>query len=115
MNKSSVAGLEPEIKSGQGFQHLRSSKKDGTAGTMSQEKEKSCLFPIVPKSPPNGRLCPHNNIRTGAGKKPLEESHHCKDCGKFLEYSPIERFKRSKPGLEPLSAILARIEFGGEG
>ena len=38
--------------------------------------------------------CGSQNIRSGAGLKPGEESRRCSDCGEFLGYSPIERLKR---------------------
>lgn len=38
--------------------------------------------------------CGSTNVRSGAGKKPGEQSKRCGDCGEFLGYSPLERLKR---------------------
>lgn len=60
--------------------------------------------------------CGSNNTKSGAGLKPGQESRKCGDCGEFLGYLPVARLKRPKKrrksGLEPISAILARLEFG---
>ena len=59
--------------------------------------------------------CNGQNLKSGAGKRPGEQSIHCRDCRKFICYQPVRKpKKRRKPGLEPISAILARLEFGGE-
>jgi len=41
--------------------------------------------------------CPHchsQNLKSGAGRKPNEESRRCGDCGEFLGYLPVERLKK---------------------
>lgn len=38
--------------------------------------------------------CSSKNLKSGAGKKPGEESFRCEDCGNFLGYSPVKRLKR---------------------
>jgi hypothetical protein len=73
------------------------------------------------KSENHPHSCPHchsQNLKSGAGLQPKQESRRCSDCGKFLGYFPVKELKRarkrSKPGLERISSILARLEFGGE-
>lgn len=38
--------------------------------------------------------CGKENLKSGAGKKPGQESIGCGDCGEFLGYSPVKRLKR---------------------
>ncbi len=58
------------------------------------------LFPSEPKLKPGGISlkspcrCGGTLAKTGAGRKPGEESRRCLDCGEFLGYSPIERLRR---------------------
>jgi hypothetical protein len=38
--------------------------------------------------------CNSANVKIGVGLKPMEQSEHCKDCGVFLRYSPVQNLKR---------------------
>lgn len=38
--------------------------------------------------------CDSSNLRSGAGRKPNEESRRCGNCGEFLGYLPVERLKK---------------------
>ncbi len=46
------------------------------------------------KCNPQCSRCGSENLKSGAGKKPGQESLRCEDCGEFLGYSPIKRLKR---------------------
>jgi hypothetical protein len=44
-------------------------------------------------------ICPHcqsTDFIIGAGKKPGEESRHCRDCKHFLGYSPLAKLKKAR-------------------
>jgi hypothetical protein len=38
--------------------------------------------------------CGSQNIRSGAGLKPGQQSQRCSDCGEFLGYSPVKTLKK---------------------
>lgn len=122
MQKKSVnilTQLEPEIKPEGQFRQSETGhsgqkspqKKAGKISHLTYQRERSALKRKCCQ-------CGSTNLKNGAGLKPGEESLKCLDCGKFLGYLPIEPLKRPKkrrkPGLEPISAILARLEIGGE-
>lgn len=48
------------------------------------------------QSPPNMPCakCGSTSVRTGAGRKPQEESRRCSDCGGFLGYLPVKPLKK---------------------
>jgi hypothetical protein len=90
MNKNFVnivAQLEPGIKPERQFQHLESERsQDSGSGKISQKERYS-----------GDHRCPHcgsENLKSGAGLKPGQQSRRCADCGEFLGYSPIQNLKR---------------------
>jgi hypothetical protein len=75
MHKNIMARLKPEIKPNQAFQQSEQLKKGG-------------------RSPRRCDHCGSENLKIGAGRKGGEQSIHCADCRKFLEYQPISQLRR---------------------
>jgi transposase-like protein len=73
MHTNILAQLEPGIKPEQEFQQSEQLEEEGRC-----------------------RHCGSGNLKSGAGKKGGEQSIHCADCRKFLEYQPMSQLRQLK-------------------
>lgn len=74
----------------------RSQHPEDSAGNFSHDGCEKGFSKGETRSPEHCRCpqCGSENLKSGAGRKPGEESRHCKDCKQFLGYHMLPKLKR---------------------